>query len=220
MNKDTLQLIGQVILIGLGPLLAKRGITIGSEDVDHVLGVGAFIAGIIWKFRHWNSTPDSSGGTPTTIPIKQVATIFVLTAVIGSMFTACAPLQPGADPLVVRVEQTETIAQDTFDQVLEIDNSQRSFYASNAPAFHQFCEWLRAPQRLGTNDTATLGTNAIPRASAVLLTLDDLKLAYKQGQASSNELVTALQVVTTAINQAQNWLDTGMNGTNSITLKP
>jgi hypothetical protein len=206
MNTDTLQLIGQILLIGLGPILAKRGISIGSADVDHLLGAGSFVVGIIWKFWHWNATP-STPAAAQAIPIKQIVSALALTTAL--FFMGCAHLAPGADPVVVRVEQTETIAKTTFDQVLSIDNSQRAFYATNAPGFHNFCEWLRQPQ------TAE-GTNTLPRCTAMLVSLDDVKLDYKAAHVSSNAVFTVLQTVTGAMAQANEWLAKGPD-TNSVT---
>jgi hypothetical protein len=108
-------------------------------------------------------------------------------------------LQPGADPLIVRTEQTETIAKAAFDTVLNFDNSQRDFWRTNAPAFHQFCEWLRQPQTVEV-------TNTLPRASAMLVSLDDVKLAYKSSTVSSNTLAEALATVQAAVGQAQSWM--------------
>jgi hypothetical protein len=196
--KDQFQLIAQVVLIGLGPVLAKHGVTVGNNDVDQILGGLSLLVGIIWKFVHWNTTPSA---VPATVPIKQVVSCLAFAAVFAGI-VGCAPLQPGADPIVVRCEQTETIAQDTFDQVLAIDNGQRDFYRTNAPAFHSFCEWLRVPQTVE-------GTNTLPRASAMLVSLDDVKLAYKAGRASSNSVYTALQTVTSAMGQANAWLSNG-----------
>src|SRR6185312_16847534 len=127
MNTDTLQLIGQIILIGLGPILAKRGISIGSADVDHVVGGFALVAGVIWKFWHWDATPAAPAATrPVTIPITKITPLLAIAAgllVLDGCLTGCAPLQPGADPIVVRTEQTETVAKGTFDDLLGIDNA-------------------------------------------------------------------------------------------------
>lgn len=129
------------------------------------------------------------------------AKILLLTLVSGAMallFSSCKTLQPGADPLIVRTEQTETIAKATFDTVLNFDNSNRAYWQTNAPAFHNFCEWLRAPQTVEV-------TNTLPRAAAMLISLDDTKLAYKSAAVSSNVLVEALATVQAALNQAQAW---------------
>lgn len=204
MNTDTAQLLGQIVLIALGPILAKRGISLGSADVDHVLGTASFLIGVIWKFRHWNATPSTppSGGNGISIPITRVAPVVALAAAL--FFMGCVPLAPGADPIVVRVEQTETVAKSTFDLALNVDNSNRAFFATNAPAYHSFCEWLREPQTVEE-------TNTLPRAAALLVSLDDVKLSYKASRASSNDVFTALATVTSAVNQANAWLTTVTN---------
>ena len=111
----------------------------------------------------------------------------------------CVAVQSGNDALVVRVEQTQTTAKGAFDLVLKIDHGNRDFYRTNTPGFHQFCEWLRVP-------TSTTDGGTLPRASAMLWTLDAEKLAYKTGTGNSNAVVRALNVVATSANQAQMWL--------------
>lgn len=191
--KDQLQLIAQVVLIGLGPVLAKHGVTVGNADVDQILGGLSLLGGILWKFWHWNATPSA-----IAVPIKQVVPLLAFAAVfLGAI--GCAHLQPGADPIVVNVERTETVAKSSFDLVLNVDNSKRSFFATNAPGFHNFCEWLRAPQTVEE-------TNSLPRASALLVSLDDVKLAYKAGRATSNEVYALLYTVQSAESQASAWM--------------
>ena len=112
---------------------------------------------------------------------------------------ACASLNPGADAFVVRVEQAQTAAGATFDLVLRVDNSDRGFWRTNAPAFHQFCEWLRTPQKMQGSNVA--------RAVALQLNVDDLKFAYKQSNTTgnSNALWTAFRVLSAVISQADSW---------------
>lgn len=111
----------------------------------------------------------------------------------------CATLQPGADPFVVRVEQTQSAANATFDFILRIDNSDRGFWRTNAPSFHSMCEWLRTPQ--------LYGSNALPRAVVMQLNVDDLRLAYKASRStgSSNALYSAFAVLQTALSQSVSW---------------
>lgn len=128
--------------------------------------------------------------------MKKLRFLLALTAV-ASVF-GCAALQPGQDPIVVRCEQLETTAQGGFDLVLNIDNANRALVATNIPAFHGFCEWLRQPQTVEI-------TNRLPRASAMLVSLDDIKLAYKASTISSNSLIEAMATVQATLNQAQSW---------------
>lgn len=116
-----------------------------------------------------------------------------------AVLMGCAALQPGADPLVVRVEQTQTVAGGTLDLVLNVDHADRGFWRTNAPAFHNFCEWLRTPQRYGPG--------SVPRVVAIQLNVDDLKLAYKTSKTagSSNALYSAWAVLQTAFSQATSW---------------
>jgi hypothetical protein len=129
---------------------------------------------------------------------KTLAAVSAVALLIG-LAIGCASLTPGADPLVVRVEQTLTGANATFDFVLGIDNGNRAFWVTNAPAFHQFAEWLRTPQ--------AYGTNVVSRCVAMQLNTDDLKLSYQASKTtgSSNALWSAWSVLSTAITQTGSW---------------
>jgi hypothetical protein len=111
----------------------------------------------------------------------------------------CASLTPGADPLVVRTEQALTGANATFDFVLGVDQANRGFWMTNAPAFHTFCEWLRTPE--------AYGTNVVPRCVLMQLNTDDLKLAYQASKTAgnSNSLYSAWAVLNAAIAQTTSW---------------
>lgn len=116
----------------------------------------------------------------------------------------CAHLAPGADPLVVRVEQSEQSAKATFDLLLSTDNANRPFWATNAPQFHQLCEWFRQPQPV-----SPIGTNApgrLPRAAAIIWSLDSIKQDYKAGRSSSNAVMSALILLNSSAAQAATWL--------------
>ncbi len=125
--------------------------------------------------------------------------LLIAVAVTPLLFAGCAGLTKGADPIVVRVEQSETIAYSTFDTFLSIDNANRNFFLSNAPAFHQFAEYLRAP-------TIVNGTNLIPRGKAFIYSLDQVKLQYKSGLATSNQVANVLATLEVALMQAQQYI--------------
>jgi len=132
------------------------------------------------KYTHWLSIPAIS---------------FV---VLCAFLTSCAQLRPGADPLVIRAEQTESAAKVTFDLVLNIDNADRGFWRTNAPAFHNFVEWLRQPQIVWP-------PNVLPRASAMILSLNTIKVEYALSLQSSNALVSAIAVLQSAATEANAW---------------
>lgn len=119
--------------------------------------------------------------------------------ILAAILIGCASLSPTADPFVVRVEQGEAGASATFDLVLRVDNSQRGFWITNAPAFHNFCEWLRTP--------TPYTSNTVPRCVAIQLNVDDLKLAYQNSKTAgnSNALYTAFGVLAAAAGQAAAW---------------
>lgn len=128
----------------------------------------------------------------------NIAIVVLLSFDVVFISTGCVKLKPGADPLVVRVEQTEAGAKATFDLVLKIDHTDRGFWRTNAPAFHNFCEWLRQPQPVW-------GTNQLPRASAMIVNLDNIKQDYVASRASSNAVISALTVLQSAVREASAW---------------
>jgi len=123
-----------------------------------------------------------------------------LIPLIALTLLGCAHLMPGADPLVVRTEQAQSGANATFDFVLHLDDNNRGFWRTNAPAFHQFCEWLRTPLQYKASQE-------VPRAVLMQLDVDDLKTAYKMNKsaANSNVLFTAVGTLTYAIGQSMSW---------------
>jgi hypothetical protein len=132
---------------------------------------------------------------------------FTLIALLGAaamMLAACAHLQPGADPLVVRAEQTETVAKGSFDFVLNFDNADRGLWRSNAPAFHAFCEWLRQPMPYAGLGVG-VGVTELPRDAVMLLQFDDIKMAYKGSRATSNALDEAIITLSSFAKQASAW---------------
>ena len=132
-------------------------------------------------------------------------TPWILTAValiaVALILIACAALKPGSDPLVVRTEQFLTGAQGLFLFTLQVDNQDRGFWRTNAPAFHAFAEGLRTPTQYQV-------TNTLPRYRAGLLSLDDVKLDYKNARTTgnSNALFTALATWQSFASQANSWL--------------
>jgi hypothetical protein len=127
-------------------------------------------------------------------PLSMVASLLACLFIVFG----CAQIRPGEDPLVVRAEQAEATAKATFDLVLNIDNSDREFWRVNAPAFHEFCEWLRQPQVVWV-------TNWLPRASAMIANVDAVKHDYIGSKVYSNSLVRVLVVLESASTEAGAW---------------
>lgn len=132
--------------------------------------------------------------------LKQLLLLPLLSLLL---FSGCSILKPGADPLVVRVEQSEAVALSTFQAVLNIDNANRSFWKTSAPPFHAFCEYLRQPHVVTLNSTNTV---TLPRGSAIIYNLDQTKRAYIHSKSYSNVVITALATVEQALYEAQSWV--------------
>jgi|ERR1039458_2014299 hypothetical protein len=140
-----------------------------------------------------NSVPVSN---PTKTMKKSTIVIALAAAVI--FVTSCATLNPGADPIVVNAERVEIVAVSAFDTVVTLDNSNRGFWATNAPAFHNFAEWLRTPVTIES-------TNVTRRGLAMVKLVDDAKIIYKSNASQSNILIQAVADLQIAITQAQAW---------------
>ena len=123
----------------------------------------------------------------------------IIVAIALTLFlVACAQLKPGADQLVVRAEQTEAAAKASFDLLLSVDHADRGFWRTNLPAFHAFAEWLRQPQVVWV-------TNILPRASAMIVSLNNVKRDYIASRYYSNSLVSAIAVLESACAEAGGW---------------
>lgn len=135
-------------------------------------------------------------------PLNPPASLLIIGLMICLGGLACAPLNPNANPVIVRVEQFSTAAKGAFELVLNTDNANRGFWITNAPGFHQFAETLRVPTPVNYNG----GTTNLPRWSAGLWSLNTVKKDYKAGLASSNALATAQGTVSGMLDEANTWL--------------
>lgn len=113
--------------------------------------------------------------------------------------TNCASVKSGSDPIIVRAEQVESGALASFVFVVNFDNSDRGFWKTNAPAFHNFAEWLRTP--VGVDSSG----NTQRRGLQMISNVDSLKVAYKSNASQSNALQTAIATLAQAVSQAQSW---------------
>ena len=161
-------------------------------------------------------TPAGAGGTPAlpgnvsgALPSAAMKTAGVIVLAFGLcwLVTSCASVAPGSDPLVVRTETLETSAYTTLDTFLKLDDLAMTTPAvSNAwaGAAHPFASYLRKP--------IVNGTNTVPFGIATILSVDQIKLAYKAGTSTSNALVTALDTLSATVAQAS--LYTSLMSTN------
>lgn len=125
------------------------------------------------------------------------------------------PLDPGADPFVVRMEQFERGAKATLELTLKTDNLDRAFFKENIPAFHMFCEDLRAPVNYQPLNQFVVGDPSVvlPRWRVALINFDDSILTYKsvKSAASSNEVIAAQLALQGILSQANQWLAVATN---------
>jgi len=125
--------------------------------------------------------------------------------------TGCTQLDKNADPLIVRAEQVEASALATFDLVLNVNDSNRDFFRSNAPEFHNFAEWLRTP----TPGVYPDGKPTWPRSLAMIYDLHTVKLAYKTNR-DAGKLNAGIHGVQAIIAQSTSWLSRITNAPSTL----
>lgn len=204
MNEIILGLLRHGLTAAGGSLVTKG--LIGADDLAQGVGAVMTLVGIVWSVMHKRGVEARVEHAATTgerngPPASGAGALMILGSLLlaGGLGAGCAGLAPGADALVVRTEQAQTIARGTFDLVLQVDHSRRDFFRAQAPEFHGFCEWLRAPQLM-------VGTNQLSRAATMLWNLDQVKVGYKANRGSSNAVIAALGTVEAALGQAQGWI--------------
>jgi|ERR1022692_3817426 hypothetical protein len=119
---------------------------------------------------------------------RQTATSFAL---IALLFSGCATILPGNDPVVVNAERVTTIALATMDSFLQIEYLNRAQLLKVSPAIHAYAEYIRHN-----------GVNFLDTARA-------LTLAYKNNRTTANAatLNTAIAVLQSISTQSQLYLN-------------
>jgi len=96
MNTDTIQAIGQVILIIAGPWLAKNHVTFTTADFTGAIGSLMTAAGVVWKLVHLASLLKGSPNQATTNVndgkgngLGASIPLFLILLLPLAMFTGC-----------------------------------------------------------------------------------------------------------------------------------
>ena len=155
------------------------------------------------KLADWMDDGQINGSfTESKPPVTPKITALVALGLAALMFTGCAAIEPGQRAVVVRAEQSLSIADATFDTAVHIDAANRSFYKTNAPAFHEFCQWLRTPSII-----APL-TNAEPRGVALVRSANAVKNRYKASGGTNDyaALINSLAIIESATAEAQKFI--------------
>lgn len=125
--------------------------------------------------------------------MKHLAILILLLPLI---FTGCAGLKPGADPIIVRAQQTERAAFETFDAFLRIEHKNAARIRTAAPEVSKFAEWLREPLPDG------------PRGISLVKSLGNVRRAYANAKTPDNraKLASALDALAAALTETQKHL--------------
>jgi hypothetical protein len=129
----------------------------------------------------------------------------LLCLVFALHFSGCAALQPGADPVAVRSEQTVATAFNVFDAFLKLDDANREMAKAKLPAVHAFAEKLRTP--------VVDNGQQVPFGISLILSANRTRLAYKANRSADNQasMSAALSALARAANEASANLST-LNG--------
>lgn len=130
-------------------------------------------------------------------PAIYTLLVVLMLATFSFFFEGCNSVAVGSDPVVVRAEQAESGATNTLNLIVTLDDANRGFWMTNAPALHTFAESLRKPVQI---DGVTL-----PAGLAAVRSVDDVRVAYVAGKATSNDLAMAVSVLQSLLSQASAW---------------
>lgn len=133
----------------------------------------------------------------------------------GWLFTGCAALDPNADPIEVRAEQTISTTFDAMDTFEQIELENQALIKAKAPQVHEFAEWLREPlqQEEGTS---------MPRGISMINSATLVRRAYKANRTPENKasLASAVAALEQIEHQVQDNITSWSLVTNTATAKP
>jgi len=131
---------------------------------------------------------------PFTATILFAWSLIACVLIIGN---GCISTASTPENIIIRAEQAESGTLAAFNFVVNSDDVNRSFWQTNAPAFHQFAEWLRTP--ITNNGVVTR------RGLYMIKQVNDAKVLYRSNPTQSNILWTAISALELAQNQAKGW---------------
>lgn len=186
----------------LGEVLSQlvTSLPAGSGALGGLAGVGLREI----KDQHLPKKNDGDVGGSSNGITTALGMAFVVILLLG-----CAQLKPGADPVVVRAEQTAQLANSTFELFLRLENDRRAFYRTNAPELHAAAEWLRSRMAVTLPDGSQ--TN-VARCDAMIINLLNVTGAYQAGLADRKNVVSAINLVSAAVKESSTWLGVITNG--------
>lgn len=116
------------------------------------------------------------------------------------VMTGCASVAPGHDPVVVRAEQSLSIAFDTIDTFLKLEHGNQELVKQKVPEVHAFAQKLRAK--------VTVGGKTQPFGISVIQSATDVKNAYKRNRSPENKanLISALASLEAIVRETQQHL--------------
>jgi len=116
------------------------------------------------------------------------------------VMTGCASVAPGHDPVVVRAEQSLSIAFDTIDTFLKLEHDNQELVKKKLPEVHAFAQKLRAK--------VTVGGKTQPFGISVIQSATDVKNAYKRNRSPENKanLISALASLEAIVRETQQHL--------------
>lgn len=126
---------------------------------------------------------------PQLAPPKDIPPVVML-FLLPLLFTGCAGVEPGSDPVVVNAERGLAVSVEVVQSFMNIDHAHRDWFKANAPDVHAAAETLR---------------RKFPSAHDSALAL--IK-AYKRNRTPENKasMLTAMALVNQLSIEASAWL--------------
>ncbi len=122
-----------------------------------------------------------------TIPSLFTAAMLCLCwSVPVASFTGCATVQSGQDLIVVRAEQSITVAWASLELFVKLDDANRAIWKERFPEAHKFAEHLR--EKVGTPPTQ--------RGIAWIEAAVKAKNLYKKEPSTANRQKLVLELAT------------------------
>lgn len=182
-----------LVFAAFAPWLSKKfGIVL--DDASQQVVLDEVIQGVGLLFAAYGRVVAKHD---VTVPVVKPPVGLIALATAVWLTAGCATLNPSADPVEVRAEQTVSIAFSTFDTFLKIESQQEARLITAAPGVVKFADWLREPTPGG-----------LPRGLSIIESANNVRRAYKANRSAENRasLISALAAVESALSETNKQL--------------
>ncbi len=122
-------------------LTALGGVGMATDgNVEQLAGALSFLIGIAMSLYEARKTKPIADPAATSVAVKIIP-LLVTCALLGS---GCASVAPGHDPVVVRAEQTRSIAASTFAAFVKLEHYNRPALRAISSDFARIADQVRS----------------------------------------------------------------------------